>query len=166
MTMPKKEPFPCYSHNDETFQSDLSDTYSEIESESDIGDEITILVGMSEPKAHSDFVSIDDLIDGAQQRAYEYAPEHADDYLDDIDKEKRKELEKIVINWLNKNTEQPSFWGVGQTKVHLEGHWDGKEISPKQPCIECEDEYFEKELKFGLCPDCSDNRGEPEGGAL
>lgn len=166
MGNPIKKPFPCYSHDDEAFHSDLSTIYSEIDSEAEIGDEVTIITGMSIPQLHSDFIRIDDLIEEAQQRAYEYAPEHSDDYLDGIAKEKRDELEKIVIDWLNKNVEQPTFWGVGPTEVYLEGHWDGEEIKTKQACIECEDKYFEVELKFGLCPDCTDNRGENEKGVI
>ncbi len=166
MENPTKQPFPCYSHDDEAFHSDLSTIYSEIDSETEVGEEVVIITGMSEPKSHSDFISIDDLIEQAQQRAYEYAPEHSDDYLDGIAKEKRDELEKIVIAWFNKNAEQPTFYGVGPTEIYLEGHWDGEDIRPKQTCTECEDKYFEKELKFGLCPDCTDNRGEQEDGVL
>lgn len=163
MENPIKEPFPRYSHDDETWRSDLSEIYSEIDSEAEIGDEVTIITGMSIPQSHSDFVRIDDLIEEAQQRAYKYAPEHSDDYLNGIAKEKRDELEKIVIDWLNKNVEQPTFWSVGPTEVYLEGRWDGEEIRPKLDCMECEDRYFEVELRFGLCPDCSDNKDKSEG---
>lgn len=152
------QPTQCYSHDEEIFNTDISTIYSEIQSEYEIGDEITILVAMTQPQKHSDFVRVDDLIEQAQERAHSFAPDFSDDYLEGIAKENRQELEKIVTDWLNKNVEQPEFWGIGPTKIYLEGYWDGEEISQKTHCTDCEESHFEKELTSGLCRECADER--------
>lgn len=66
-------------------------------------------------KKHEDFIDADDIIEMAKDRAYEDS-EYAEGYLDDITKEKEQELNKLIINWLNDNAIQPTFFTVANIK--------------------------------------------------
>ncbi len=70
-----------------------------------------VYVGECIYKKHEDFISADDIIEMAKDRAYE-DNEYAEYYLDDITKEKKEELNKLIIDWFNNNAEQPTFFTV------------------------------------------------------
>lgn len=74
-----------------------------------------IYVGECIYKKHEDFIDADDIIEMAKDRAYE-DNEYAEGYLDDITKEKEQELNKLIIDWLNNNAEQPTFFTVKNIK--------------------------------------------------
>ena len=51
-----------------------------------------------------------------KEQAYEIADEYAEDYLNDLTTEKAKELESLILDWLNKNIKQPNFFSVKNEK--------------------------------------------------
>lgn len=61
---------------------------------------------------HDRFVDGESLIEMFEQNAYDNFSEYAEDYLGDIfaNKDKCKELELLVSDWLDKNAQQPSFY--------------------------------------------------------
>ena len=62
-------------------------------------------------KTHKDFIDADDIIERAKDRAHEDS-EYAEGYLDDITKEQEQELNKLIIDWFNKNVKQPTFFEI------------------------------------------------------
>ena len=74
----------------------------------EIGERVTVL--------HKDIFNLRDLIEDMQDNAYEMADEYAEDYLKDLTTEKAKELEDLILQWLNKNVKQPNFFNVKNEK--------------------------------------------------
>jgi hypothetical protein len=72
------------------------------------------------PVTHTDFVSIDiyAIIERLQEEAFEMCGEVADDYLGNVDPIKRDELgqalNKTMLDWLNANVPQPTFFIADQ----------------------------------------------------
>lgn len=62
---------------------------------------------------HGSFVDGQSILENIASSAYDEYSEYADDYLSEViyDKNKAKELEELITDWLNKNAEQPSFYG-------------------------------------------------------
>lgn len=60
---------------------------------------------------HSHYVSGSSVLENFAEIAYNNN-EYAEDYLSDVifNKEKCKELENIIVEWLGKNAESPRFW--------------------------------------------------------
>ena len=78
--------------------------------------EDTIEVGECVPVLHKDIFNLRYLIEEMQDAAYEIADEYAEDYLKDLTTEKAKELEDLILQWLNKNVQQPNFFTVKNEK--------------------------------------------------
>lgn len=82
-------------------------------------------------KTHKDFIDADDVIEMAKNRAYEES-EYAEGYLDDITKEKEQELNNLILNWLNENAKQPTFFEIQKSnKMSIEeflkeAKWENK----------------------------------------
>lgn len=74
----------------------------------EIGERVTVL--------HKDIFNLRYLKEEMQDASYEIADEYADDYLKDLTTEKAKELESLILNWLNENIEQPNFFNVKNEK--------------------------------------------------
>lgn len=84
--------------------------------EGEIDDETqTIYVGQKEVKTHSLYISIDNLIEEMKDSAYQDADEFAEDYLNDI-KEHKENIEKLILEYMDKNVSQPTFWSVKGVK--------------------------------------------------
>ena len=83
--------------------------------ESGVESEITVY--KKQEFTHNSFLRVDSMLDDMSSLAYD-ENEYAEDYLNDIvyDKEKVKQLEKLILNFLEENASSPSFWqGVGET---------------------------------------------------
>ena len=76
-----------------------------------IGSEIKIEY-VSKP-SHSDFFSVNYLVEEMQNNAYSES-EYADDYLNEIEKndEKLSELSSLIEEWFNKNAKVPNYLEV------------------------------------------------------
>lgn len=90
-------------------------TIMQNEGESDfvyMGDKIT--------QEHSKFLDVDCIFEEMQDKACELG-EWAENYLEDVSKEKKKELHDLVLDWFNKNISSPSFFLVENIqKITLE----------------------------------------------
>ena len=72
----------------------------------------TIKVGIKVPIYHKDLINLRYLTEQMEEYAYDMAEEYSESYLKDLTTEKAKELEELIINWLNKNVKQPTFYQV------------------------------------------------------
>lgn len=80
-------------------------------------DEITSLqIAEKVSVFHRDIFNIRYVTEEMQDDAYEIADEYAEDYLRDLTTEKAKELEELILDWLNKNVSQPNFFTVKNEK--------------------------------------------------
>ena len=72
----------------------------------------TIYKAQKKEYSHNDFICLYDLIDNMKDKANDIAGEWAESYLNDLNKDKKIELEKLIINWLDNNISKPSFFTV------------------------------------------------------
>jgi hypothetical protein len=97
----------AYSVDDENYTTDEDEVLNEVENNNSkiiyVGDKVNVY--------HKDMLSIGWLIDDMQQRAYDDS-EYGEDYLEGIDKDKLSELEKVILDFMNKNFEQPRWFKV------------------------------------------------------
>ena len=68
-----------------------------------------IYVGEQKRALHKDFINIDSLIENMQEAAA-FESEYADDYLEDFKEEHESELEKLILEYMDKNLAQPNFY--------------------------------------------------------
>ena len=76
----------------------------------------TIEIGEKVPVLHKDVFKLIYLTEEMQVQACEIADEYSEDYLKDLTTEKAKELEALILDWLNKNVQQPNFFTVKNEK--------------------------------------------------
>ena len=74
--------------------------------------EDTIEIGEKVSVLHRDIFNSRHLIEEMKEQAYEIADEFSYEYLTDLTTEKAKELEVIILGWLDKNINQPNFFTV------------------------------------------------------
>ena len=55
---------------------------------------------------------VDDLLERIQEAAYEDGGEFAEDYLDDVTKEHREELDDLIQNWFIKHKYLPNWYNI------------------------------------------------------
>ncbi len=76
-----------------------------------------IYIGENQKITHKEFYRSVDIQENMLNRAYDEFDELADNYLDwKTNKEKFSELDKLVLDWLDKNIEQPTFYRIINTK--------------------------------------------------
>ena len=68
-----------------------------------------IYVGEQKRALHKDFINIESLIENMQEAAT-FESEYADDYLEDFTEEHEFELEKLILEYMDKNLAQPNFY--------------------------------------------------------
>lgn len=56
--------------------------------------------------------SVDDLLERVQEVAYEEGGECAEDYLDDVTKEDKEELDDLIQNWFVKHKYLPRWYNI------------------------------------------------------
>lgn len=76
----------------------------------------TIEIGERVPVLHKDIFNLRYLKEEMQDNAYDIADEYSEDYLKDLTTEKAKELEVLILDWLDKNVKQPNFFTVKNEK--------------------------------------------------
>lgn len=57
-------------------------------------------------------IDVDGLLESVQQSIYDEVGEAAEDYLDDVEKEEKKELEDLIIDWFHRHGYAPTFYNV------------------------------------------------------
>ena len=76
----------------------------------------TIEIGGKVPVLHRDIFNLRYLTEEMRDDAYEIADEYSEDYLKDLTAEKAKELESLILDWLDTNIEQPNFYNIKNEK--------------------------------------------------
>lgn len=68
---------------------------------------------------HSCFLNVDMLLEHMRCNAEDSTGENmADDYCAELeDQEHKDNLEKIILEYLNTNVGQPTFWGIGDVSI-------------------------------------------------
>jgi hypothetical protein len=112
-----------YSHNAEDWVEDLEDA---IEYAKEFclydHDRPTVYIGDKHPLTNKNICQ--DLgaivVENMQEWAHEEVGDHADSYLDDLDKDKLKQLSHVITIWLNNNAEKPDFYSVKNVREFKE----------------------------------------------
>jgi len=103
-----------YSLNEQDFYEAEEISY-EIEDEDEQRE--FVYRGEIEPLYHSDFLEASDIIESMADRAYDYSPNYSDIYISGLEvKEVEEGLNKVVLDYLNKNASQPNFFNVKNIK--------------------------------------------------
>lgn len=103
----------CYSLNKEEWTLDESYILDQI-GEDNYKDNEIVYIGKASFMEHKDYLNISYLIESTQDLAYEDF-EGSDDYLSEFIENRNKskkyiELEDLILNWLNKNINQPNWY--------------------------------------------------------
>lgn len=77
---------------------------------------VTVYRGVKDHFSFKDFLDVDQLIEHMQSCAYDNAGEYADDYLGNVTKEQKQELELLVLDWARKHELSPNFYLVKDIK--------------------------------------------------
>lgn len=108
----------CYlaSCNDEMLFDDLEECIQFIVDNSEYPLTKTIDVFEKYQPAHKDMLDIECVLENMQCRAEDVGGEWAEDYTSSVyyDKAKHSELFNLVLDWLNKNLDQPNFYTHGK----------------------------------------------------
>jgi hypothetical protein len=108
-----------YSLNEDEFMN-LEDIENEIDERNSEEENIKITHvyrGEKVVQTHSMFVSGSDFIERITSMACEIGGEFSESYCSDIEsKEHEKNIEKLVVDYLNKNEQQPNFYLVENVK--------------------------------------------------
>ena len=78
----------------------------------------TIYIGEKVEKYHKDFINIDYIIEQMKELAYDIS-NYSEDYLEDITIEHKNNIEKIILEYMNKHINQPKFYEVINIKEVL-----------------------------------------------
>lgn len=94
-----------WSTNEEEFRGkDFGDVLDELERDGDLEVGRAIYYGTRVNKDAAYFMpDTDHILDQAEESAYDFAGEWADDFGRDVPKEARQELEKFLAEWANKH---------------------------------------------------------------
>jgi len=79
----------------------------------------TVYVGSKTKKKHSDYLDIEDCLEGMVNQAYDDGDEWAENYCDTLNKlskEHKEKMETLLLEYMDKNIEQPSFFIVEDAK--------------------------------------------------
>jgi len=104
-----------YSFNEETFMDidSLEDEIDERNSEDENIKVTHVYRGEKIVQYHADFFDADYVIEDMTNRAYETCDEYSDNYIQELeDKKHSQNIQKLVLDYLNKNVKQPDFYMV------------------------------------------------------
>lgn len=107
-----------YSHNEEDWFDDFDEALEESTDECLFDhDKRTVYEGYKVMATHANIASYigDYVINSLQEAAYDVYNEYSDFYLDDT-YDKRKELTKVIVEWLEVNAKKPDFYSVENVK--------------------------------------------------
>lgn len=104
------------SINDELLFDDLEECVEFIvdNSENPIGKYISVFVKVQ--PTHEDLLDVDCIADNLACRADDIGGEYAEDYASELHycKETKAQLFNLVLNWMNDNVDQPTFYTAGK----------------------------------------------------
>lgn len=120
-----------YSFNEEAYYS-IDDIIEMVEIDK-IPKDRFIYVAERVKYYHKDFIPLIDFQDKLQDIAYDEVSEWCEGYVEDLTIEKEKALEQLIIDWFDKNIEQPKFFTVKNVrKIMLEEVLKGYNLSVKE----------------------------------
>lgn len=93
----------AFSLNGEDYETDPESIKGKVDGQT------VVYVGEQKRSLHKDFINIDSLIENMQETA-NFESEYADDYLEDFTKEHESELEKLILEYMDKHLSQPNFY--------------------------------------------------------
>ena len=78
----------------------------------------SIYKGEQVKKYHSDFIGAIDVIDNIVDSVSDEHPDYSDGYIDSLESDKKhiENINKLVLNYLNENVEQPNFYAIKNIK--------------------------------------------------
>lgn len=110
-----------YVFNVNDYWTDDVDYIEHYLEELEFSPEDTIEIGERVPVLHKDLFRLRYLIEEMQENAYEMADEYAEDYMSDLSREKAEELGTLILDYLDKNVEQPNFFTVkGEKEITVQ----------------------------------------------
>lgn len=113
--MEKEQEKYSYSIDGELFKS-AAEIMDDIRGNSSIEQ---IVKGKNVFYDHSCFLNVDMILENMRCSAEDATGENmADDYCDELEQKEHKDnLKKIILEYLNANVEQPTFWGIGDVSI-------------------------------------------------
>ena len=119
-----------YSFNEEAYY-DMDDIIEMVEIDK-IPKDRFVYVAEKVKYYHKDFIPLIDFQDELRNLAYDEVSEWCEGYVDDLTKEKVEALNQVIIEWFDKNIEQPRFFTVKNVrKLMLEEVLKGYSLSEK-----------------------------------
>ena len=110
------------SVNDELLFDDLEECVEFIvdNSKNPIGKHVSVFVKVQ--PTHEDLLDIDCIADNLACRAGDIGGEYAEDYASELHycKETKEQLFNLVLNWMNSNIDQPTFYTAGELLEEVE----------------------------------------------
>ncbi|SEN71716.1 hypothetical protein [Nitrosomonas marina] len=99
-----------WSQDGETFYSE-QDVIENLDF-AEVDSVLVIYKGVKVHKKHDDYFSAYSIIEDAQESAFGDVGDFAEGYLDELSTRHIKQLQRLLINWLDKNVSQPLFYAV------------------------------------------------------
>lgn len=103
-----------YYYDDVDYILECVEDLENDEKDNDIN--ITIYVAEKVERKHKEFIDVDSLIERMQELSYDVGGEFSESYLEDITKEQKVDMEKVILEYFNENIRQPSFFTVKNVK--------------------------------------------------
>lgn len=91
-----------WSKDDETFNCD---SLGDLVRDYDLVAGDTVYTGIAYHPSPSMFVDADDVIEYAQERAYDEFSDYAEGYLIGVTQEEKKKLDDFLVDWLKRNSD-------------------------------------------------------------
>lgn len=87
----------------------------------EIGEKVIVSRGVKKEFDHSDFFSVDRMIENMRESADDEMGEFAESYLDEMTGVKKGELHNHILNWFSENKVNVNFFGVeGIEEIEIE----------------------------------------------
>ena len=114
----------AFSFNEEDYVNSVEEIIDNLE-----GDEKYVYIGKTIKQNHKNFLDVDYLLEQMSDQAYDIGSEWTEDYLEGIDKNHKDNIEKMILEYMDKHIAQPNFYLIGEVeKVTVEEfrkrYWD------------------------------------------
>jgi len=95
--------------------TDYEDMMNDLRENYNIGEEVEVWEADKVEWNHSDFFNLEIILQDMQSEAIDRCGDVAEEYLDDVTATDSEEIEKYILDWLNKNAKL-NFYGVENAK--------------------------------------------------
>ena len=114
-----------WSHDEENYSSD---SLHDLIRDYDLVSGAKVNFGVAHHPSPSMFVGADDVIECAQERAYDEFSDYAECFLDGVTDEEKKKLDDLLKEWLERNS-TITFYSVRDTTEYLITEEDVREAN-------------------------------------